>query len=327
MLAGTDVAAAPRLGAYNVDIKRSSVSGLSAGAYMAVQMHVAFSATLIGAGVIAGGPYYCTEGSRLGLWFYLYQCTHPFFWVPAPDAAKLARLAQGFAASREVDELRHLRNDRVYIFSGGNDYLVTQAVVAQTRAFYKLVGLAESNILYVTNPLAGHAMLTKSYGNACFASVSPFVNDCDYDQAGAILGHIYGKLNSPAPPADNGELLEFLQTEFVSEARAHSMSDVGYVYVPKSCLQGSRCSVHVVFHGCQQAAEKVGDAVYRRAGYNDWAATNNIIVLYPQLISLARRNPAGCWDWWGYDSSYYYGKKAPQMAAAMAMIRRLAGAH
>ncbi len=325
LLANNNAAAVSQLGSYNVDIERSSVSGLSAGAYMAVQMHVAFSATFAGAGIIAGGPFYCTQGSRFALWFYLYQCTHPFFWVPAPDAARLAQAAQGFAAGGEIDELRHLRNDRVYIFSGGNDYLVTRAVVNQTRAFYKFVGLADRNIVYVSNALAGHAILTRGYGNACFASATPFVNDCDYDQAGAILGHIYSELNPPAPAAEDGELLEFWQTEFVSEARAHSVSDIGYVYVPRSCLQGSRCKVHVVFHGCEQAVERVGDAVYRRAGYNNWAASNNIIVLYPQLVST-RRNPNGCWDWWGYDSVYYYTKKGPQMTAVMAMIRRLANA-
>jgi poly(3-hydroxybutyrate) depolymerase len=326
LLTSNDAAAASQLDSYNVDLGRSSVSGLSAGAYMAVQMHVAFSATLVGAGIIAGGPFYCTQGSRFALWFYLYQCTHPSFWVPAPNAARLAQAARSFAASGKIDELHHLRNDRVYLFSGGNDYLVTRDVVNQARAFYKFVGLADRNIVYVRNPLAGHAILTKAYGNACFASATPFVNDCDYDQPGAILGHIYGKLNPPAPAADHGELREFFQTEFIAEARAHSVSDVGYVYLPRSCLQGDRCRVHVVFHGCQQAAERVGDAVYRRAGYNNWAATNNIIVLYPQLVATPR-NPDGCWDWWGYDTAYYYTKKAPQMAAVMAMVRRLANAH
>jgi poly(3-hydroxybutyrate) depolymerase len=326
LLANGNAAATSQLGSYNVDLERSSVSGLSAGAYMAVQMHVAFSATLVGAGIIAGGPFYCTEGSRFALWFYLSRCTHPFFWVPAPNAARLAQAAQGFAAGGEIDELRHLRNDRVYIFSGGSDYLITREVVNQTRAFYKFVGVADRNVSYVSNTLAGHAILTTSYGNPCGTSVTPFINDCDYDQAGAILEHIYGKLNLPAPMADDGELSEFSQAEFISEPRAHSLSDTGYVYVPRSCLQGGRCKVHVVFHGCQQAAERVGDAVYRWAGYNNWAASNNIIVLYPQLVSIPR-NPNGCWDWWGYDSAYYYSKEGPQMAAVMAMIRRLANAH
>ena len=42
----------------------ATVSGLSSGGFMAVQLHVAHSATLVkGAGIVAGGPYYCAEGS------------------------------------------------------------------------------------------------------------------------------------------------------------------------------------------------------------------------------------------------------------------------
>ena len=51
------------LPSYNVDINQTSVSGLSAGGYMAVQFDVAFSSTLRGAGIIAGGPFYCAQGS------------------------------------------------------------------------------------------------------------------------------------------------------------------------------------------------------------------------------------------------------------------------
>src|SRR5215470_8137818 len=51
------------LQSYNVDINQTSVSGLSSGGYMAVQFDVAFSSILRGAGVIAGGPYYCAQGS------------------------------------------------------------------------------------------------------------------------------------------------------------------------------------------------------------------------------------------------------------------------
>lgn len=56
------VKAETELPSLHIDINQSSVSGLSSGAYLAVQFHVAFSATMVGAGIIAGGPYYCTQG-------------------------------------------------------------------------------------------------------------------------------------------------------------------------------------------------------------------------------------------------------------------------
>ena len=46
----------------NVDLTQTTVSGLSSGAYMAGQFHIAFSAEVTGAGIVAGGPYGCAEG-------------------------------------------------------------------------------------------------------------------------------------------------------------------------------------------------------------------------------------------------------------------------
>ena len=40
--------------------------------------------------------------------------------------------------------------------------------------------------------------------------------------------------------------------------------------------------MHVVFHGCSQSKNDVGDAVTHETGFADWAETNNIIMLFPQ---------------------------------------------
>ena len=58
------VHAASALPALVLDKTQTTVSGLSSGGFMAVQLHVAYSATFAkGAGVVAGGPFYCAEGS------------------------------------------------------------------------------------------------------------------------------------------------------------------------------------------------------------------------------------------------------------------------
>ena len=46
-----------------LDIKESSISGISSGAFMAVQFGVSWSSIVKGVGVIAGGPYYCAQGT------------------------------------------------------------------------------------------------------------------------------------------------------------------------------------------------------------------------------------------------------------------------
>jgi hypothetical protein len=85
--------------------------------------------------------------------------------------------------------------------------------------------------------------------------------------------------------------------------------------------------VHVVFHGCRQYAEKIGRAVVEHGGYNRWADTNRLIVLYPQTTPIPG-NPFGCWDWWGYTqlprSDEYARKTGYQIAAIKAMLDRLA---
>jgi len=48
----------PRLG---VTLTATSVSGLSSGAYMAGQIEVAHSKDIVGARIVAGGPFACAE--------------------------------------------------------------------------------------------------------------------------------------------------------------------------------------------------------------------------------------------------------------------------
>src|SRR5688572_24172839 len=52
-----------RLAALPLAADSVTVSGISSGGYMAVQFHVAHSALVHGAGVIAAGPYFCAENS------------------------------------------------------------------------------------------------------------------------------------------------------------------------------------------------------------------------------------------------------------------------
>jgi poly(3-hydroxybutyrate) depolymerase len=49
------------LPALNVDIAETSISGISSGGFMAVQFQVAHSSIVKGVGVIAAGPYFCSQ--------------------------------------------------------------------------------------------------------------------------------------------------------------------------------------------------------------------------------------------------------------------------
>src|SRR6188472_1210286 len=58
--------AAEKLGSYPVDPARVSISGISSGAFMANQFHIAHSALIMGAGIVAGGLYGCAVDSVEG---------------------------------------------------------------------------------------------------------------------------------------------------------------------------------------------------------------------------------------------------------------------
>jgi len=75
-----------------------------------------------------------------------------------------------------------------------------------------------------------------------------------------------------------------------------------------------------VLHGCKQNSTDIGTQYVKNTGYNRWADTNKIVVLYPQTGTGATNS---CWDWWGYDSANYSKKSGPQMAAVKAMVDRV----
>jgi poly(3-hydroxybutyrate) depolymerase len=151
-------------------------------------------------------------------------------------------------------------------------------------------------------------------------TASPFLNDCDYDAAGELLKHLLGPLEAPAAK-ETGRILRFDQKPFAGgDAFAISMGGSGYAYVPKAC-ETEACRVHVALHGCRMSVEAIGETFVREAGYNRWADTNRLIVLYPQTTP---RNGPGFWDWWGYTGPQYANKAGPQIRAVKAMVDRLA---
>ena len=161
---------------------------------------------------------------------------------------------------------------------------------------------------------------TDDYGASCLIKATPFINNCNFDLAGALLQHLYGPLNARRTGTLEGTLSEFDQSAFVA---GHGMGATGWVYLPKTCTPQTPCRVHVALHGCKQNTTEIGDVYVRHAGYNRWADTNHLIVLYPQTGKGATN---GCWDWWGYDDANYAKKSGVQMSAIVSMLKHLYGA-
>jgi hypothetical protein len=170
----------------------------------------------------------------------------------------------------------------------------------------------------------------------------------DVGLAGAMLTRIYGEqaLATQRVPVEESEVQAFDQREVFSDFSTEpykpynawqnaSMARDGYVFIPKACKEGRLCKLHVAFHGCLQggATDKrtshSGNLFSKYAGYNEWAATNDIIVLYPQVQARSSDpiNPQGCWDWWGqdYTDEAYHTKRGRQIKAVAQMINILVG--
>jgi poly(3-hydroxybutyrate) depolymerase len=138
---------------------------------------------------------------------------------------------------------------------------------------------------------------------------------------GFVLGGVFGGLVG----APEGSLIQFDQTKFFPPNVPTGMADTAYAYVPKTCTAaGARCALHVALHGCLQTTASIGTKFVEGTGYNRWADTNGIIVLYPQIgKSKLASNPQDCWDWWGYTGSTWLEKRAPQMMTISAMVNQL----
>ena len=347
-----------RLQAYSVARNQNSISGFSSGAFMTVQLHLAHSASFVGAGIIAGGPYRCVESFRdtalLAEDAYamnsVYICMTPLTPKTAPNAGCLAELARETAAAGRIDPIANLAGDRLYIFTGSRDEVIISSVVDSTREFYEQLGVKSERIRYIDTVPAGHSIITNNVEDSPLEmNQPPYINYGGFTQSHDILRHIYGELQAPADQL-SAALTRFDQSEFLGDDAARaSMGAFGYVYVPKAVQEGATArAVHIVLHGCKQGYSYInyafgradsanqppyGNRYMTTTGYNQIADSNDIIVLYPQVTGgddNQAQNPDGCWDWWGYTSADpnepdYYSQEAVQIRAIHKMLQRLCG--
>jgi len=134
----------------------------------------------------------------------------------------------------------------------------------------------------------------------------PFFN-YGYDTAGASLSKVLGAENLKPRVFDwetYGEIHKFYQQEF-TEQKVNGLSKWGYYYLPYVCEQKS-CKLHVVMHGCYASAEDVGQTFLQKAGFLEWAAANDLIILYPQSTTVDKED---CWDFYAKTSKDYYNNK------------------
>ena len=349
--------ALPRIA--RLDGTRITVSGLSSGAAMAVQLGVAYSARVSGVGIIAGPPYLCAGGSlfraintclllgRATLDRWTGGATDPAACEPRPgkplDVQGMIEDTVDLAGRGKIDPLAGIAGQKVAEFRGRCDAMVGSSASSAQAAYYRHFG---ADFQSQTRADISHTMPTdKPDQGDCKNPDKDFVSSCNFDAVGEMLHHLI-----PGAPAGRspvmGEWLRFDQARYVdstqdAEKRLQdiSLAREGQVFVPAICVS-QPCRLHVALHGCLQGIEDgVFDNFVRQSGYAEWASSIGLVVLFPRVTALKAfdrgfdliGNPAGCWDWWGYTNSgfgnalNYATRDAPQMRAIMTMVGALAG--
>ena len=207
-----------------------------------------------------------------------YNCIGAAAWAPLP-ALEVAEGA-GASVSRRPGRstpTANLAAARLWFFSGSRDRTVERPVVEAAAQFYALFGA--QNIPIHSRPAGPRDGDGERRHGAAARAEPPFINDCDYDAAGALLAQLLGALK---PAAGEGERAPGqLRPEGVRRRRRRMRSawrTRGYAYAPRGLRErgAAGCTLH--FTAAAQSAEAVGERFVREAGYNRWADTNHLIV-------------------------------------------------
>jgi poly(3-hydroxybutyrate) depolymerase len=291
--------------ALNIDESRVTASGVSAGAHMAHQLHIAYSDLFSGVGIVSGGPYNCADNAMTTA---LSRCM-----ANTDTPLPVADIAAGIRAGAQAGKLAsvdNLADDRVWMFHGTNDTTISAEVHDATATLYAEFMPVEQ-IQQVNDVPATHLFPAKGQGTACNEMLPPFVGDCDYDAAGIMLQYLYPGLATPI-----GEMETTLQEVSLPGAAGAQLMETAYLFVPPACVDGDKsCALHLVLHGCAMSAEVLGTDFIQQSGYLPWAGANNIVLAFPQVKKslMAPMNPHGCWDWWGYTGDAYATRSGKQM--------------
>ncbi len=296
----------------DIETSRITVSGMSSGAQMAHQLHLAYSDLFSGVALLAGGPFGCAEGSVVNA---LGRCLAK----PGTEISLTALHETIMAAALDgrLAALENLTDDPVWIFHGSLDNAVPASINDALVSTYQALIPAEQ-ITVISDIPASHTFPADGKGTACDQVKSPFVGDCGYDAAGELLQALYGELTPPAV-----EVSTTLTPVKLQGANDALLDEDAWLFIPPACSEaGAACKLHMVLHGCAQSASQVQTAFIEQSGYLQWAESNNIVLAFPQAkVSMA--NPLACWDWWGYSGENYLWREGKQMTVLVNWIRKL----
>jgi hypothetical protein len=191
--AGAYSANATPLPPANVVASDITTSGISAGAFLASQFHVAFSANVAGCAMLAGGPYYCAQNEMANA---LTVCMQDGSLINVGSLVSYANFAAELGG---IDNTTNLAGARVWTFSAYQDSVVATNVVQAAGSFYSQF-VPATNVTFLQRD-GEHTQQTLNYGNDCGYLGSPYIGKCGFDAAGSQLQWMYD--NALAPPSNS----------------------------------------------------------------------------------------------------------------------------
>jgi len=179
------------LSRHNIDSDKISISGISSGAFMAVQMGVAYSKTFSGVGSIAGGIYGCALGQPM---LATQTCMKNPESVNVPFYVEHTKNLEKF---NYIDSTKNLKRQKIYIFASTGDDVVNMEAGQKLKEYYQSF-IPESQIYITSTPHTAHGFPTIASGGPCQDSALPWILNCQFDAAFEILNQIYGNLKPRA---------------------------------------------------------------------------------------------------------------------------------
>lgn len=271
----------------------TTISGISAGGFAAVQLHIANSRIYNGSGIISAGPYLCAVYSISACMKTPYLISPQYLWA-------LTKM-EPF-----IDSVKYLEKQRVWIYYSSEDTVVHSAVTEKLADYYLLAGTQ----VQVKNDIPSeHSYVTDSFGNACDYLGIPYINNCGQNIAYEMMSYLY---NNKLEKGDSYDVSRLTNKTFDNN---FSVRQVFY-YTPSDC-EKSGCDRHLSLHGCLQSYENIGLDYITKLGYLEIAEKNKIVMIFPQMSKL---NPDNCWDWFGYTGPNYANKLGPQQLEIMRLL-------
>ena len=216
-------------------------------------------------------------------------------------------MIDALAVAGEIDPVSNLAQNAVIIISGADDPVVPAKNQEAAKLTFQHYGM--ERLSFVDTGNTRHRW-SGEYPNTMLEYLYTSLN---YEGFKSNTQHtLDGKWKRL------GTLSTFDQTEFYTgvdwDDKNFEGRENGYIYVPTKCTDGTvSCKVHFVLHGCGGKPK----AMFK--SYNEVAALNNIIMIYPDTR---------CWDSHakvGIDPANFMKKTGILPSAFKAMIERVTG--